>query len=127
MTQPTTAELHEALLEQIEDEGQAYTVVAQGDTRLAQLQAAYLDAKADADDAAKKLKAITDGIKLELSQAAPDETRIELAAQGDAPGLRLAYSERWTLDSKRMKSEDPETYVRYARKGGAWTLTKVRA
>lgn len=116
---------HEALLEQLEDESEAYTVVAQGDTRLAELHAAYTDAKATADDAAKRLKAVTDAIKLELTQAAPEETRIELA--GDAgPRLRLAYSERWTLDSKRLKAEDPLTYVRYAKKGGAWSLTKVR-
>jgi hypothetical protein len=121
--QPTN--LHEALVEQLEDDSQAYTVVAGGDTRLAQLYAAYPDAKAAADDATKKLKAITDAIKVELNQAAPEETRIELHGEGGVP-LRLAYSESWTLDSKRMKTEDPETYVRFARKGGRWTLGKVR-
>lgn len=116
---------HEALVEQLEDTSEAYTVVAQGNTRLSQLHAAYADAKATADDAAKKLKAVTDAIKLELTQAAPDETRIELA--GDAgPRLRLAYSEAWTLDSKTLKATDPETYVRYAKKSGRWTLSKVR-
>lgn len=123
--QPTSAQLHEALMEQIDDSSQAYTVVAQADTKLAQLQAAYPDAKAAADAAAATLKAITDGIKFELSQAAPDQTRIELTGTA-GPTLRLAYSERWTLDSKRMKAEDPETYVRFARKGGAWSLTKVK-
>ncbi len=118
---------HEALVEQLEDTSQAYTVVAGADTRLSQLQAAYLDAKATADSAAKQLKAITDAIKLELTLAAPDETRIELAAQGGAPGLRLAYSEAWNFDSKTLKVTDPETYVRYAKKSGRWTLSKVRA
>lgn len=122
-TQPT--DLHEALLEQGDDDVTAYAVVAHSDTRLSQLHAAYSDAKATADGAAKQLKAITDAIKVELNSAAPEETRIELHSEG-APTLRLAYAERWTLDSKRMKSEDPETYVRFARKSGAWSLTKVR-
>lgn len=125
ITQPTQAQLHEALLEKIEeDTTQAYTVVAQPDTKLAILQAAYVDAKAKAEAAAADLKAITDGIKYELGQAAPEQTRIELTGPA-GPTLRLAYSERWTLDSKRMKAEDPLTYVRYAKKGGAWSLTKV--
>lgn len=116
---------HEALVEAM-DEGEVYTVVAEPDTRLSQLHAAYEDAKAHADDAAKRLKAITDAIKVELNTAAPDETRVELRGEA-GPALRLAYSERWTLDSRKMKAEDPETYVRYARKSGAWSLTKVRA
>ncbi len=118
---------HEALVEALDDdEGEVYTVVAEPDTRLSQLHAAYEDAKARADEASKQLKAITDAIKVELNTAAPEESRVEL--RGDAgPALRLVYSERWTLDSKRMRVEDPETYVRYARKGGSWTLSKVRA
>lgn len=122
MTQQTT---HEALVEAM-DEGEPYTVVADPDTRLAQLHASYADAKARADEAAKQLKAITDAIKVELNTAAPEETRVEL--RGDAgPGLVLRYTERWTLDSKKMKAEDPLTYVRYARKGGSWSLSQVRA
>lgn len=118
----TTA--HEALLDAM-DEGEAYTVVADPDTRLAQLHASYADAKAKADEAGKQLKAITDAIKVELNTAAPEETRVEL--RGDAgPALVLRYSERWTLDSKKLKAENPETYVRYARKGGAWSLTQAR-
>lgn len=123
MTQQTA---HEALMEALEDDSTAFAVVAQPDTRLSQLHASYADAKARADEAGKQLKAITDAIKVELNTAAPEETRVEL--RGDAgPALVLRYSERWTLDSKRMKTEDPETYVRYARKGGAWSLSQARA
>jgi hypothetical protein len=90
-------------------------------SRLEQLHASYADAKAAADEASARVKAITDAIKLELTAAAPEERRIELA--GDTgPTLRLTYTERWTLDTKRMKAEDPHTYVRYAKKGGAWSL-----
>lgn len=90
------------------------------ESRLAQLHAAYPAAKAAADEAAATLKAITDAIKLELTQAAPDEERVTL--RGDGPTLALTYAERWTIDSRKLKAEDPETYVRYAKKGGSWTL-----
>lgn len=98
------------------------TVTPQAGTRLEQLHAAYADAKAAADDAAAKLKAVTDAIKVELTQAAPEgERKIELAGQA-GPVLRLTYSESWRLDSKRLKAEHPETWVRYAKKSGSWTL-----
>lgn len=116
---------HEALVEAL-DEGETYTVVADGDTRLAQLHASYADAKARADEAGKQLKAITDAIKVELNTAAPEETRVELRGEAGPP-LALRYTERWTLDSKGLKAADPETYVRYARKSGSWSLTQVRA
>lgn len=90
-------------------------------SRLEQMHAAYADAKAAADDATEKLKAITDAIKLELSQAAPEgATKVDLVGPG--PSLRLSWSETWRFDSRRFKAEDPETYVRYAKKSGAWTL-----
>lgn len=99
-------------------------VTPEPDSRLAQLHAAYPAAKAAADDAAEKLKAITDGIKLALSEAAPDQTRIDLRG-GHGPALRLSYTETWRFDSKRFKAEDPETYVRYAKKSGSWALKAV--
>lgn len=93
------------------------------DSRLAQLHAAYPDAKAAADDAAEKLAAIKDGIKAELAAAVPEgSTRIALTGE-HGPALQLVYSERWSVDSRKLKREDPETYVRYARMSGAWTLS----
>lgn len=94
------------------------------DTRLAQLHAAYSDAKAAADAAEKQLKAITDAIKLELTQAAPEgTTKVDLV--GNGVPLRLSWTESWRLDSRKLKAEDPETYVRYAKKSGAWRLAPV--
>lgn len=96
------------------------------DSRLAQLHAQYADAKAAADAAAEHLKTITDGIKAELANAAPGQEQVTLRGAG-GPVLALAYAERWTVDSRKLKAEDPETYVRFAKKGGAWSLKVVRA
>jgi hypothetical protein len=97
-------------------------------SRLAQLHAAYADAKAAVDAAGDALKAITDAIKVELTSVDPNERRFELVpAHGvTAVPLRLTYTESWRLDSTRMKKEDPETYVRYAKKSGSWRLAPAK-
>lgn len=99
-------------------------VEADADSRLAQLHAEYADAKAAADEAAARLKTITDGIKAELSALAPDETRVELRGAG-RQSLRLTYTESWRLDSRALKKADPHTYVKYAKKSGSWSLRPV--
>lgn len=90
-------------------------------TRLAELHAAYPDLKAAADEAARRLKACTDGIKAELTALNGETHRFRLSTAG-LPSLDLSYVERWNFDSKKLKAEDPTTYVRYAKKSGAWTL-----
>lgn len=103
-----------------------YTLVtAPADTRLAQLQESYAQAKADADEASARLKAITDAIKVELTQAAPNEARVQLAGGEGRPALRLAYSESWRVDARRLKAENPLIYATYAKKSGSWTLKAV--
>lgn len=102
-------------------------VLAVPDTRLRQLQEAYPAAKAAADAAAFALKSVTDGIKSELAALAPECPAVELCAVDGLPALRLTYSERWTIDTRRLKAEAPETYVRYARQSGAWSLREVRS
>ena len=101
------------------------TVLPKKGSRLAALHAAYADAKARADAAAAELKAVTDGIKLELSQQAPEARKVDLTGP-TGPTLRLAYAERVTFDSTRLKREAPEVYVRYAKFGGAWSLRQVK-
>lgn len=103
------------------------TVVAEAGTRLEQLHAAYATAKAEADEAAARLKAVTDAIKVELTQVEPEARRIELRSSTGAPALRLTYLESWRLDSTRLKREHPETWVAYARKSGSWRLAPVKA
>jgi hypothetical protein len=99
-------------------------VQPRSNSRLAALHAAYADAKAAVDAASEQLKAITDAIKLELTATDPNERRFELLpANGlDARPLQLTYVESWRIDSTRLKKENPETYVRYAKKSGAWRL-----
>lgn len=98
-------------------------------SRLAALLDAYPAAKAQADEAAAQLKAITDGIKLEASQQAEGQPNVTIVPPGgsQAPTLLLDYRERWSVDSRRLKAEDPETYVRYAKKSGAWYLNIAKS
>lgn len=94
------------------------------DSRLATFHALYAEAKAEADAANEKLKAITDAIKIELTQVAPEERRLELRTNG-APTLRLTYSEAWRVDSSRLKRDAPEVYKTFAKKSGSWKLKAV--
>lgn len=96
-------------------------------SRLEDLLATYAHLKPQADEAASRLKAVTDAIKVELTTAVPDAPRIDVAHEALPQALRLSYVESWTLDSKRMKAEDPATYVRFARKGGSWQLRGISA
>jgi hypothetical protein len=95
------------------------------DSRLAQMCAQYDLAKAEADKAAQALKAITDAIKLEAVQAAAGETSVIVDHPDLTQPLQVAYTERWTVDAKKLKTEQPETYVRYAKQGGSWSLRAI--
>jgi hypothetical protein len=91
-------------------------------SRLDDLLAVYAGLKPRADEITTRLKSVTDAIKTELMTAAPGAQRIDVAHEALAQPLRLSYVESWSLDSKRLKAEDPATYVAYARKGGSWQL-----
>jgi hypothetical protein len=94
-------------------------------SRLEDLLAAYAHLKPQADEVASRLKAVTDAIKVELTTLVPGAARIDVAHEALARPLRLSWIEKWDLDAKRMKAEDPATYVRFARKGGSWQLRGV--
>ena len=104
-------------------------VQPRSNSRLAALHAAYADAKAAVDAAGEQLKAITDAIKVELTAVDPNERRFELVpANGvQARPLQLTYVESWRVDSTKLKREDPETYVRYAKKSGSWRLAPAKS
>lgn len=91
------------------------------DEKLAQLHAMYADLKAAADDATSKLKAVTDAIKLELTSRDQDARRFTLTGES-GPALALTHSTSWRLDSRALKRDEPETWVRYAKQSGSWTL-----
>lgn len=95
-------------------------------SRLEDLLATYARLKPEADELASRLKSITDAIKAELTSAVPGAQKIDVTHPALATPLRLSYVESWTLDTKRIKAEDPETYVRFARKGGRWELRGVK-
>lgn len=101
-------------------------VAANATERLAQLHASYAEAKAAADGAAERLADVKDAIKAELMALAPEgSTKIALTGP-DGPTLTLVHAESWRVDSRKLKAEDPETYVRYAKKSESWTLAAAK-
>jgi hypothetical protein len=95
------------------------------DSRLSQLAAGYTAAKEAADAAAARLKEITDAIKVELTNAAPGVTKVDLVHDSLASPLRLQAKTSWRLDTEKLKENEPEVYVRYARQSTSWELRAV--
>lgn len=101
------------------------TIHPEPDSNLGRLCAAYKLVKPRADDAAKQLEQIVDAIKVELTNAAPGETSVMCTADVLDRPLRMQYRENWYLDAKRMRTEDPVLYVRWAKKRCVWALGMV--
>ncbi|TCB97555.1 hypothetical protein E0H26_11595 [Micromonospora zingiberis] len=101
-------------------------ITAKPGSRLDELLAAYAELKPAADEAAARLKTVTDAIKAELTEAAPGEQRIDVTHEALAQPLRLSYVESWRLNTKQLKAEAPEIYVRFAVKGGKWELRGIQ-
>lgn len=91
-------------------------------SRLEQLCSQYNDAKSRADEAAANLKAITDGIKLELTTAYPEQPKLTVASDYLERPLTLTETSRWTVDTKKLKEDNPALYVQYARQSKVWVL-----
>jgi hypothetical protein len=100
-------------------------ITAPAGSRLEQLAAEYAIAKPAADEAKARLEMITDAIKVELCNAAPGLDRIDFTAPDLEIPLRLKRVSSWRLDSKLLKAELPEMYVRYAKKAVYWDLRAV--
>jgi hypothetical protein len=83
-------------------------------------------ARAAADEAAERVKSLTDRIKAELTTAHPGVPGFEIAGTAHRPPLRLAWVRTVRLDTQAMKKQEPETYVRFALFGGHWVLTPAR-
>lgn len=101
------------------------TVAGTVSPKLEALCAQYDQAKAQADAAAKVLKEITDGIKVELITAAPGVEKVDLASDFLARPLRLQAITSWRVDAIKLKAENPLLYVQYARESVAWHLKAV--
>ena len=102
------------------------SVAPEPGSRLEELLAAYAELKPRVDELTGRLKSVTEAIKAELTTARPGAQYIGVDHPALAQPLRLTYVETWTLDSKRLKSDNPELYVAYARKGGSWQLRGVK-
>lgn len=108
------------------DRPAAGAITPEPGSRLEQLRDLYPILKAEADNAAEKLKAVVDGIKVELTTAAPGASHVYLAGTADAPALGLTYSESKRFDSTRFKRDQPGLYDSYLKASGSWRLAPIK-
>ncbi len=95
-------------------------------SRLAILHAAYFEAKANADSATRDLKAITDGLKLELTQAAPEgEAKIRLGGNAGPP-LALTWVVTKRFNTNGFRASHEALYQQYLAPSGAWQLREAK-
>lgn len=93
---------------------------------LKDLRAAYAKAKDARDAATERFDAVKSKLQAALSEASGGAYRAELQVPGFKP-MTLVYTEPWTLDTKRLKAEQPAVYVEFAKQGTRWTLAESRA
>jgi hypothetical protein len=113
---------------------QTATIDAVDDSRLRDLAARYEIYDAEVEDATSRFEELKTAIKTELWARAPgvksagallkDQqiVRINLWVPGTL-AFQLEARSRWSLDSKKMKAEDPATYAKWAKRGIVWYLT----
>ena len=83
-------------------------------------------ARATEAEAKARAKQIGDAIKSEAVALAPENTRSIIIAGGPGiPDWHCHYVESWRLDTKRMKDDEPLTYVRFAVQSGTWKIDKA--
>lgn len=99
-------------------------VQATPDSKLAHLHAAYDQAKAAHDEAKARLDAIKDGIKLELTSAAPEGTA-QFELHGPGTPLSLSWQVSRRFDTKRFAREQPAVYDSYRTPQGSWVLKGI--
>lgn len=107
-----------------EPEPQPCAVDAGEDEELAQLHALYPELKAAADDAAKKLDAVKQAIKLKLSERDPEARKFTLTGE-HGPSLALTYSVSNRFDSKRFRRDQPDVFEAYQTQSGSWSLREA--
>lgn len=94
-------------------------------TRLDSLVAQYEAARAEHEETKARFDELTDGIKAELAKAAPGHEKVFLHSAHLSTPLKLELRQRWTVDAKRLKRDDPVTYVTYAKQSASWYLVRV--
>ena len=94
-------------------------------SRLDALAARYAALKPQADALTEQLKTVTDAIKTELTTLHPQATSLLLTSPHLGAPLSLSAVESWRLDTRKLKAEQPELYVTYARKSTSWRLAAM--
>ena len=98
-------------------------------SELSELLDTWAALDAQAKELSERAAALKDKIKvrmIETRQAMdPTDPLTDIAAGSDVVSVRLKYTETWRLDTTKLKAEAPETYVKYARKSGSFTLRKA--
>lgn len=101
-------------------------VTAAPDTELAQLVAEYDRLDVEVKARSTELESVKARIKVALQEVKPGESEVLLTAPGLAKPLKMWFQEKWTLDTKRLKNEAPEIWVRWAKKGGSWYFGRCK-
>ena len=99
----------------------AVQVTPAHDSALEQWHARYPELKAAAEAANAALKECTDAIKAELTAAAPEQGRVDMASPYGPP-MYLTWVVSKRIDSGRLKAEHPEIAEAYTKESGAWQL-----
>lgn len=97
-------------------------VVPEAGSRLKQLVATYARLKPELEELTERFEAAKASIKAELAEARPGETSVTLIDPLLDRPLRMTHKTSWRIDSKKLKKELPETYVRYAYQSSTWEL-----
>jgi hypothetical protein len=95
------------------------------DSRLDQLAAEYAALEPQVKENVARLEAIKTGIKSELAKAAQGQPEVLLTSSYLTKPLQMRHVESWRIDARRMKAEDPLTYVQWAVKSDRWELRQV--
>ncbi len=101
-------------------------VTAAPDTELAQLVAEYDRLDVEVKERTAELESVKARLKVALQEAHPGQSEVLLTAPGLVKPLKMWFQEKWSLDSKRLKNEAPEIWVRWAKKGGSWYFGRTK-
>src|ERR1700743_239453 len=103
-------------------------------SRLSALMAQLPEMEAAAKDAAERLKEHKKAVQAEIAKTVedpeqlPDVFDIPADPYGAHPAYTLAAREgSWSLDAEAMKTQEPHTYVKWAKRGKPyWELKRVQ-
>lgn len=102
-------------------------VIPETDSRLEQLTAEWWALKPYVEQMQERLTELTKAIKQEVAAAAPEgASEVVLRSPYLPTPYRLHQVETWRLDTSKLKTQEPVTYARFARKSTSWRLDAVK-